>query len=87
MRFSKKYERPRWVDKSNEPLRTWVLFDSSTDRLRTGRAETQKEAIKIALSRNIVPQDTHDVVPRFGGYRDKLMSPKEFEEFMDKLRN
>lgn len=87
MRFTEKYDRPTWVDEHMEPRRTWILFDSSTDRLKTGRAENQKEAIRKALSYNIIPRDTHDVVPRQGSYREVIMSPNEFEAFMQRLRS
>ena len=85
MRFTRKYERPEWVDRHIESRRTWILYDSSTDRLKTGRAENQREAIKKALAQDIVPRDTHDVVPRQGSYREVIMSPEEFDEFMQTL--
>ena len=55
--------------------------------MKTGRALNQKEAIKKALSYGIVPRGTHDVVPREGAHRKLIMSPQEFENFMERLKS
>jgi hypothetical protein len=81
-------ERPEWIDSLIHPVRPeWILYDGDTQRLRLGKARNQKEAIKMALERNIIPRQTDDVRPRKGSGREKIMSPEEFENFIQKLKN
>lgn len=80
-------ERPEWIDEFISGRKAeWILYDSQTQRLKTAEADSQEEAIKIAISRGIVPRRTHDVVPRMRGVTERIMSPDKFEEFMERLR-
>jgi hypothetical protein len=84
----KRGKRPNWVDDLIQDKSTteWILYDSDTQRLRVCHARTQKEAIQKALERNIIPRSTDDIRPRVGGATKKLMSPEEFEEFIQKIK-
>lgn len=80
-------ERPEWFGETIEPVLTeWMLYDSDTKKLRFGKAENQKEAIKMALERNIIPRVTEDVRPRRGKLEDEIMSPEDFETFIQQLK-
>lgn len=77
----------RWICNLENSLRSeWILYDGDTQRFRLAKAENQKEAIKIALERNIIPRQTDDVRPRKGTQSDSIMAPEEFDKFMEKLR-
>jgi hypothetical protein len=78
--------RPAWIDEIIEGRTEWLLHDSQTNRLRVCYAESQREAIKKAIERNIIPRSTDDVRPREGGSRIGLMSAQEFENFMNSLQ-
>lgn len=81
-------ERAEWFSDVIEPVLTeWVLYDSKTQKLNFAKAENQKEAIKIALERNIIPRVTEDVRPRRGTLEDEIMTPEEFENFIQQLKN
>lgn len=80
-------DRPEWIDNFIAGRTAeWIIYDSQTQRLKTAEAKSQEEAIKIAISRDIVPRRTQDVIPRMRGHSKTMMSPEEFEAFMDRLR-
>lgn len=87
MRQSLKWERPHWIDKIHENKIEWQLFDAERDRLKFCKCKDQKEAIKKAISYGIVPRSTNHVTPRSGGYRTEIMTEREFQRFMDRIRN
>lgn len=65
----------------------WILFDSETDRLRLCEAYDQRDAIRIAISQNILPRKTDDIRPRSSrkASDNTVMSPEEFQSFIDQL--
>ena len=81
-------ERPSWIDNVTNPVNSeWILYDSKTQKLRFAKASNQKEAIKIALERNIIPRVSEDIRPREGDSTDKIMSPEEFNSFIQQIKN
>jgi phosphopantetheinyl transferase (holo-ACP synthase) len=76
--------RPKWINGFQR--QEWALYDSQTDKLMYAKADTQKEAIKKALNHGIVPRSTEDVYPWTGGEEMSIMTPREFEQFMSKLK-
>lgn len=65
----------------------WMLFDPETEKMRSCRAKDQKDAIRKAISKNIIPGKTDDVRPLVPHAKSNntLMSPEEFREFMNSL--
>lgn len=66
----------------------WTLFDSETERLRLAEAYDQKDAIRKAISRDIIPRKSDDVRPRLprATSNNSIMSPEEFSKFMEGLQ-
>lgn len=59
-----------------------MVYDSRDDSLKEVFAASQRKAIKKAASKyGVVPQRTDHARPRRGD--GSLMSPEEFEGFMD----
>lgn len=65
----------------------WNLFDSETDRLKICQAYDQRDAIRKAISWNIIPRKTDDIRPRFPktASDNTIMVPDEFQAFMERL--
>lgn len=86
MSIRHKGERPDWIDELISGKRIeWVLYDSNTDKMKVATAEDQKEAIRTALSHGIVPRKTQHAAPRSDSHRRMVMSPSEFERFMERI--
>ena len=66
----------------------WLLLDSEADRLQYCTAYDQKDAIRVAISKNIVPRKPDDVRPRVQRVPsdNTVMTPEEFQGFMARLR-
>ena len=85
--IKRRAERPKWVDELIEGRETeWKIYDSETQETKTKYARTQKEAIKLGISMNVVPRRTHDVIPLNSGNTERLMKPTEFNQFMNQIR-
>jgi len=65
----------------------WTLFDSETDRLKLCQAYNQKDAIRRAISWNVIPRKTDDVRPRYPrtASDNTVMVPDEFQDFIEQL--
>jgi len=63
----------------------WILYDRTDDGLKTVPAESQKQAIKKAISLGIVPRRTEDGRPRRNGEQVELMKEDEFQSFMQMI--
>lgn len=65
----------------------WLLIDSERDRIRFCRARNQRDAIVEAISHDVIPRKTDDVRPRIANPEsdNKVMSPEEFQDFIDEL--
>lgn len=65
----------------------WTLFDSETDRLKLCQAYDQKDAIRKAISWNVIPRKTDDIRPRYprNASDNTIMAPDGFQDFMEQL--
>lgn len=65
----------------------WTLFDSETNKLKFCEAYNQKDAIRKAISWDIIPRKTDDVRPRVPKTLsdNRVMPPQEFQNFMDQI--
>lgn len=65
----------------------WLLFDSETNSLKLCQAYDQKDAIRTAISWNVIPRKTDDIRPRYprNASDNTIMAAAEFQDFMQHL--